>query len=29
MQKQVDQLSAELRQLDETIQEKNWTTELL
>lgn len=29
MQKQVDKLSAELRQLDELIQEKNWTTELL
>lgn len=29
MQKQVDKLSAELRELDETIQEKNWTTELL
>ena len=29
LQKQVDKLSAELRQLDEMIQEKNWTTELL
>ena len=29
LQKQVDELSKELRQLEETIQEKNWTTELL
>ena len=29
LQKQVDGLSKELRQLEETIQEKNWTTELL
>ena len=29
LQKQVDGLSRDLRQLDETIQEKNWTTELL
>lgn len=29
LQKQVDKLSAQLRQVDETIQEKNWTTELL
>ncbi len=29
MQKQVDALSAQLRQLDEVIQETNWTTELL
>ncbi len=29
MQKQVDAMSAELRELDEQIQEKNWTTELL
>ena len=29
LQKQVDGLSKELRELDETIQEKNWTTELL
>ena len=29
MQKQVDALSKELRELEETIQEKNWTTELL
>ncbi len=29
LQKQVDKLSAELRAVDETIQEKNWTTELL
>lgn len=29
MQKQVDDLSKELRELEETVQEKNWTTELL
>ena len=29
LQKQVDVLSKELRELEETIQEKNWTTELL
>ncbi|USF27200.1 hypothetical protein N510_002146 [Firmicutes bacterium ASF500] len=29
LQKQVDGLSRNLRQLEETIQEKNWTTELL
>ena len=29
LQKQVDGLSKELRQLEEIIQEKNWTTELL
>ena len=29
LQKQVDGLSRDLRQLEETIQEKNWTTELL
>lgn len=29
LQKQVDGLSKELRQLEEVIQEKNWTTELL
>ena len=29
LQKQVDALSKELRQLEETIQEKNWTTELI
>ena len=29
LQKQVDALSRELRELEETIQEKNWTTELL
>lgn len=29
LQKQVDGLSKDLRQLEETIQEKNWTTELL
>ena len=29
LQKQVDGLSRELRELEETIQEKNWTTELL
>ncbi len=29
LQKQVDSLSRDLRQLEETIQEKNWTTELL
>ena len=29
LQKQVDSLSRELRELDEAIQEKNWTTELL
>ena len=29
LQKQVDALSKELRQLEETIQEKNWTTELM
>ena len=29
LQKQVDGLSKELRELEETIQEKNWTTELL
>ena len=29
LQKQVDSLSKELRELEETIQEKNWTTELL
>ena len=29
LQKQVDGLSKELRQLEETVQEKNWTTELL
>lgn len=28
LQKQVDELSRQLRVLDETIQEKNWTTEL-
>jgi len=28
-QKQVDELAKELRELDETIQEKNWTTELV
>lgn len=29
LQKQVDGLSRKLRELEETIQEKNWTTELL
>lgn len=29
LQKQVDGLAKQLRELDETIQEKNWTTELL
>ena len=29
LQKRVDGLSRELRELEETIQEKNWTTELL
>lgn len=29
LQKQVDGLSKELRELEETIQEKNWTTELI
>ena len=29
LQKQVDGLSKELRELEESIQEKNWTTELL
>lgn len=29
LQKQVDGLSRDLRELEETIQEKNWTTELL
>lgn len=29
LQKQVDGLAKELRELEETIQEKNWTTELL
>ena len=29
LQKQVDALSKDLRELEETIQEKNWTTELL
>ena len=29
LQKQVDGLSRELRELEETIQEKNWTTELM
>ena len=29
LQKQVDGLSKDLRELEETIQEKNWTTELL
>ncbi len=29
LQKQVDVLSKDLRELEETIQEKNWTTELL
>lgn len=29
MQKQMDGLSRDLRELEETIQEKNWTTELL
>ena len=29
LQKQVDSLSKDLRELEETIQEKNWTTELL
>lgn len=29
LQKQVDVLAKELRELEETIQEKNWTTELL
>ena len=29
LQKQVDGLSKELRQLEETVQETNWTTELL
>ena len=28
MQKELDQLSRELREVDEIIQEKNWTTEL-
>lgn len=29
LRKQVDGLSRKLRELEETIQEKNWTTELL
>lgn len=29
LQKRVDSLSRDLRELEETIQEKNWTTELL
>ena len=29
LQKQVDGMSKDLRELEETIQEKNWTTELL
>lgn len=29
LQKQVDELAKQLRELDEAIQEKNWTTELL
>lgn len=29
MQKRIDALSKELRELDAVIQEKNWTTELL
>lgn len=29
LQKQVDELSKQLRELDESIQEKNWTTELM
>lgn len=29
MQKEVDRMSKELRELDEKIQEANWTTELL
>ncbi len=29
LQKKVDALSRELRELEETVQEKNWTTELL
>ena len=29
LQKQVDGLSKELRELEETVQEKNWSTELL
>lgn len=29
LQKQVDSLSKDLRELEETIQEKNWTTELM
>ena len=29
LQKQVDGLSKDLRELEETIQEKNWTTELM
>jgi len=29
LQKQVDELAKELRELEEAIQEKNWTTELL
>ena len=29
LQKQVDELSKQLRELDEAIQEKNWTTELI
>lgn len=29
LQKQVDELAKQLRELDETIQEKNWTTELM
>lgn len=29
LQKQVDELAKELRELDETIQEKNWTVELI
>lgn len=28
LQKQVDELAKQLRELDETIQEKNWTTEI-
>ena len=29
LQKQVDELAKQLRELDEAIQEKNWTTELI
>ena len=29
LQKQADALSKELRELDEAIQEKNWTTDLM